>query len=580
MKSPAAPVGRSPGPRRRRWAGSILPTLQAPGLSLRVWNAAGRADALAGIVVAAYLVPQCLAYARVAGLEPVTGLWAAFPGLAVYAVLGTSRVLSMGPESACAVLVASSVAALAGPGAEPAELAAALAVAVGAICLVGWLIRLGFLADLLSKPVLVGYLGGVAATMIVSQLPTLTGVSSDRRDTLGRVADVVSGLDGARVLPLVMGSTVVAALVLLQRFRRLPGPLLVVLVATVVTAVFGLEDHGIATVGRVPGGLPRPDFPSIPADVWPLVFTHAVAIAVVAFSGNILTGRAFRRHGPERIDADQELLALGGANALVGALGGFPVSSSDSRSALSLASGGSSQLTSLMAAVAVIIVLLVGGPLLESFPQAALGGLIVYAGARLMDLPEIRRVIAFRRSEAVIMTVAFVGVVLYDLLIGIAVAVALSVADLFRRIARAHDAVQGQVPGLAGLHDVDDYPQAVTVPGLVVYRYDAPLCFANAEDFRVRVLGAVAAEPEPVEWVVLNMEANVEIDLTAMIMLEELRAELSERDIVLALTRVKQDLALYLVRAGLTERIGADRVYPTLPTALEGFRHRRNARSR
>ncbi len=315
--------------------------------------------------------------------------------------------------------------------------------------------------------------------------------------------------------------------------------------------------------------------PSIPAELWPRVVASALGIALVAFSGNILTGRAFARETTDRVDADQELLALGGANAVAGLVGGFPVSSSDSRSALGIAAGASSQLSGIVTAICVVVVLLIAGPILESFPLAALGGLVVYAGALLVDASSIRRIVAFRHSEAVIMFVAFAGVVMFDLLIGIAVAVALSVADLFRRIARAHDAILGRAPGIAGLHDIDDYPEATTVPGLVVYRYDAPLCFANADHVREQVLDAVAAERHPVEWVVLNMEANVEIDLTALNMLEDLRRELVGNDVILALARVKQDLLVYLTRVGLTDRIGAERIFPTLPTALEGFEARR-----
>ena len=314
--------------------------------------------------------------------------------------------------------------------------------------------------------------------------------------------------------------------------------------------------------------------PNIPAHLWPGVYAAATGVTVVAYSGNVLTGRAFARRTSDRIDADQELFALAGANAAAGLVGGFPVSSSESRTALAAAAGASSQLTSLVAAAAVALVLVAAAPLLEEFPLAALAGLVVYAAIKLVDVPEIRRVLAFRHSEAILMTAAFVGVVAFDLLIGIGIAIALSVADLLRRVARAHDAVQGSVPGLAGLHDIDDYPDATTEPGLIVYRYDAPLFFANAEDFRNRVLAAVTAERAPVEWVVLNMEANVEIDLSATDMLEDLRSHLESRGIVLALARVKQDLALYLHRTGLDERIGADYIFPTLPTALEAFRAR------
>jgi high affinity sulfate transporter 1 len=525
--------------------------------------------------VAAYLVPQCLAYARLAGLPPVTGLWAALPALAVYALLGSSRVLSVGPESASALIVGSAVASLStSHGLDPQTAATALALAVAVLALVAWIARLGFLADLLSRPVLVGYLAGVAVAMIVSQLPNLSGVASDHRDTLARALDMARGVGDVAFAPLLLGLAVVGALFALERVPRVPGPLLVVLVATAVTAVFDLERHGVTTVGNVPRGLPSLVFPSLSGGAWRDVFVAAAGVTVVAFSGNVLTGRAFARAGDDRVDADQELLALAGANAAAGFVGGFPVSSSDSRTALAVAAGAATQLASIVAAVSVAVVLVVAAPLLESFPLAALAGLVVYAAIKLVDVAEIRRVFAFRRSEAVLMAAAFVGVVAFDLLVGIAIAVALSVADLLRRVARAHDAIQGSVKGLAGLHDVDDFPDATTLPGLVVYRYDAPLFFANAANFHDRVLAAVAAESAPVEWVVLNMEANVEIDLTATDMLDELRQDLTARGIVLALARVKQDLALYLDRAGVLERIGADHVFPTLPTAVEAFQRR------
>jgi high affinity sulfate transporter 1 len=548
-----------------------------PGLAaLRDWRRTGRADLVAGVAVAAYLVPQCLAYARLAGLAPVTGLWAALPALVLYALLGTSRLLSVGPESASALLVGTAVAGLTRAGSvDPAAAASATALAVGVLAALAWFTRLGFLADLLSRPVLVGYLTGVALVMVISQLPNLTGIDSPHRDTLDRALDVARGIDDVVLAPLLIGLAVLAALFVLQRWPRVPGPLLVVLAASAVTSAFDLEQHGVATVGTVPQGLPSLAFPSVPADLWPQVFAAAVGVTIVAFSGNVLTGRAFARQRSDRIDADQELLALGAANTGAAFVGGFPVSSSDSRTALAATAGAASQLSSLVAAASVGVVLLVAAPVIETFPLAALAGLVVYAAVQLVHVDEIRRVIAFRRSEAVLMVAAFLGVVIFDLLIGVAIAVGLSIADLLRRVGRAHDAVQGSVPGLAGLHDVDDYPDATTVPGLVVYRYDAPLFFANADDFRTRLLAAIAEETTPVEWVVLNMEANVEIDITATDMLTELEADLRERGIVLALARVKQDLDVYLRRAGLTDRIGEDHIFPTLPTAVEGF-HTRN----
>ncbi|MBI1844509.1 MAG: sulfate permease [Actinobacteria bacterium] len=548
------------------------PTMPGIG-ALGAWRWTVRGDTVAGLAVAAYLVPQCMAYARLAGVPPVTGLWAALGALVLYALLGTSSRLSVGPDSASALLVGSAVATIGadvGPQ-DRAQIAAALALAVGAIALLAWTTRLGFLADLLSRPVLVGYMTGVAVTMIVSQLPNLTGISSARRDMPAQAVDIVLRLGDLQPAPLAVGAAVVAALTLLQRIRRVPGPLVVVLGATAVSAMFDLEDHGVTTIGRVPSGLPPLTLPGIPTHLWPSVLAAAAGICVVVFTDNILTARAFATRRGDRIDANQELLALAGANAAAGIVGGFPVSSSGSRTAIADTAGARSQVTSLVAAVAVALVLLFGAKLLESFPRAALGGLVVYAAGRLIDLTEMRRIAAFRRSEAVVAAASFAGVLMFDLLAGIGIAVALSVVELFARIARAHDAVQGQVPGLAGLHDIDDYPDATTLPGLVVYRYDAPLCFANSEDFRRRVTKAVNEADAPVEWVVLNMEANVEIDLTATDMLEALRSELASRGIQLVLGRVKHDLAVYLDRAGFTSRVGADHMYPTLPTALEGF---------
>lgn len=551
-----------------------------PGLAaLADWRRTVRADSIAGLAVAAYLVPQCIAYAGLAGVAPIAGLWAALGALGLYALLGSSTTLSVGPESASALIVGSSVATLGvGLGApERAEIAAALAFAVAAIALVAWVVRLGFLADLLSRPVLVGYMAGVAVAMVVSQLPNLTGVVSERGSTVTRTADLVRRLDEVQPEPIMLGAAVLLALVALQPLRRVPGPLFVVLGATAVTAALDLEERGIATIGHVPRGLPSLALPGIPAHTWTGVFAAGAGICVVVFADNILTARAFAARRGERIDANQELLALAGANAAAGFLQSFPVSSSGSRTALANAAGGRTQLTSVAAALAVLCVVLFAAPVLEAFPLAALGGLVVYAAARLVDVPEIRRIAAFRRSEAVMMAAAFAGVVLFDLLVGIGIAVGLSVAELFTRIARAHDAVQGEVPGLAGLHDIDDYPDAVTTPGLVVYRYDAPLCFANADDFRMRVLNAVQDATPPVEWVLLNMEANVEIDLTAIDMLDELRAELDTRGIVVALARVKQDLAVFLDRAGFTARVGSEHIYPTLPTAVAAFRSRHEA---
>jgi SulP family sulfate permease len=285
----------------------------------------------------------------------------------------------------------------------------------------------------------------------------------------------------------------------------------------------------------------------------------------------VLTGRAFATGGDNPIDANQELLALGAANVGAGLLRGFPVSSSGSRTALGIAAGGRTQVSSLVSLGAVGIVLLVAGPVLARFPTAALGGIVVYAAVRLVDVAGFRRLVRFRGTEAFLAVAAFAGVLVFDILYGVLLAVGLSVAEMLHRIARPHDAIQGFVPGLAGMHDVDDYPQATTVPGLLVYRYDSPLFFANAEDFRRRALTAVADQPVAVRWFVLNVEANVTVDSTGLDSLDELRSRLVAQGVVFALARAKQDLIAALDRYGLIAAIGPDRIFPTLPTAVAAF---------
>ncbi|GAD86930.1 sulfate permease [Nocardia asteroides NBRC 15531] len=537
-----------------------------------------RSDVVAGVTVAAYLIPQVMAYATVAGLPPVVGLWATIAPLAVYALLATSRQMSVGPESTTALLTAVALAPLAaGDPRRYAALAAVLALLVGALCLVAALARLGVLADLLSRPVLIGYLAGTAGLMIVGQLGRVTGVPVEGETAMAQLRSFVANLGGWHPATAILAATVLVALLVMARWTpRAPGPLLAVLAATLAVAVFSLERFGIAVVGSVPAGLPVPALPTLAmADVAALLLP-AAGIAVVGFSDNALTARAFAaRHG-RHVQVNTELAALGATNVAAAVTHGFPVSSSGSRTTIADLMGARTQLYSLVCLASVLVVLFGATGVLAEFPMAALGALVVYAALRLIDVAEFRRIGRFRRSELLLALVTTGSVLVLGVLYGVLVAVALSVFDLLRRIARGHDAVLGFVPGLAGMHDVDDYPAARPLPGLVVYRYDAPLFFANAEDFRTGALAAVDWSAEhsgvPVRWFVLNVEANVEVDLTALDAVEQVRAELAARGIVFAMARVKQDLRVALDAAGLTTRIGPDRLFPTLPTAVEAFR--------
>jgi len=550
--------------------GPLLPGLAVLRRYERSWL---RGDVLGGVTVAAYLVPQVMAYAAVAGLDPVVGLWASVGPLLVYTFLGSSRRLSVGPESTTALMTAAAIGAMtAGDPDRYASAAAALALVVGAVCVFGRLLRLGFLADLLSRPVLVGYLAGIAVLMIVSQLGKLTGMDVQGETPLEETGYVLTHLGDVQGPTLVLALAVTAGLLLAQRLRPTwPNPLLAMMLAALVVWAADLEEQGLTTVGSVPRGLPVPGLPDVELAVVLELLLPAVGVAVVGYSDNVLTGRAFAARHNERIDADQELLALGAANVAAGLMHGFPVSSSGSRTVIGDSLGVRTQLYSVVTVVAVFAGMLALGPVLAAFPLAALGGVVTYAAIRLVDTEEIRRIARFRRSELVVTVATTVGVLVLGVLPGIGVAIALSILELLRRVARGHDGILGYPPGVPGMHDVDDYPDAVQVEGLVVYRYDSPLFFANAEDFRHRALTAVEEADPPVAWLLLNMEANVEVDLTALDALEDLRATLADRGVLVALARVKQDLREDLDAFGLTERIGPEHLYMTMPTAVASY---------
>jgi MFS superfamily sulfate permease-like transporter len=343
------------------------------------------------------------------------------------------------------------------------------------------------------------------------------------------------------------------------------------LLAAAAVAVFDLEAHGIAVVGKIPAGLPSPSLPDVSAGDTAALLLPAVGVAIVAYSDNILTGRIFATRNGYEIDSNQELLALGAANLASGVMQGFPVSSSGSRTVIGDAVGSRSQLYSLVALVSVVATVLFLRPVLASFPAAALGAIVVYAATRLVDLAEFRRIARFRRSELYLAAITTVGVLVLGVLYGVILAIGLSILDLLRRVARPHDGVLGFAPGIAGMHDIDDYPEARPVQGLVVYRYDSPLFFANVEDFKRRALESIRVADSPAEWFLLNAEANVQVDITAIDALEELRVELTRRGIVFAMARVKQDLRDDLVASGFVESVGEDHIFMTLPTAVQAY---------
>jgi sulfate permease, SulP family len=551
--------------------------LRLPGLR-QLWGYQKswlRGDILAGITVAAYLIPQCMAYGELVGVPPVVGLWTILPAMLVYALVGSSRQLSVGPESTTAVMTAAAIAPLLlADGSNYGLLTATLAILVGLICVVGYVAKLGFLANLLSKPILVGYMAGVALIMIAGQLGKVSGLSISGTTVFEQVSQFSQQLDRVHPVTLILAGLVLGFLLTIGHFfPTAPTPLIAVLISTAAVAIFDLDRQGLALVGAIPAGLPRLSIPTFPTQL-PDLLAAALGIAIVGYSDNVLTARSFATRHRYNVDANQELLALGLANVGAGLVQGFPVSSSGSRTVIGDNLGSKTQLFSLVAMGVVIAALLWLRPVLALFPKAALGAIVIFAAFKLIEIPEFARLYRFRRSEFFLAIITTFGVLSTDILVGVAIAVGLSVIELLSRLAHPHDAIQGTVPNLPGLHDIDDWEGATTIPGLVIYRYDAPLCFANAEDFKSRALKAIELEVTRVEWFVLNTEAISEIDITAMDMLGDLYAELAARRITFALARVKQDLYAQLKRSPLLEQIGEERIYLTLHTMMLGFQAR------
>ena len=539
------------------------------------WSVASRANVVTGVTVTAYLVPQVMAYATVAGLPPSAGLWACLPALVAYAVIGRSRLLSLGPESSVALMTAAVIAPIAAgdPGRYPV-LASALALAVAAVCLIASMLRLAFLADLLSRPVLLGYMAGISVLMIMGQLDALLGIPVTGDSIITELGSVVSSWSEISVPDLAIGVAVFVSVALLARLPRLPGPLIAIAASGVVVAASGLA---VALVGDIPAGLPSPEVPRVSWEEAQALMLGALGVSVVAFTDSTLTARAFRERSDPEVDPTVELRALAAANAGAGLFQGMAVSASGSRTALAKAGGATSQGYSVVVAAVLALVLLFAGRLLSGLPKAALAGLVVYAAVRLVDVQGLRRLWSFRRTEFALAAVTCFGTLALGVLYGVLAAVGFSVAELLTRVARPNSAALGFVPGLAGMHDIRDFPGAREEPGLLIYRYDSPLFFANADDFRRRAMDLVDQRQPGLFWVALNCEAIVEIDSTAVDALEELRRDLRDRGITLVLVRAKQDLIEALAPTRFLDRIGSEHIFPTLPTLVAGYRAAKSA---
>ena len=550
----------------------------APGLAslLRYPRSYLRSDVVAGVTVGAVAVPSSLAMAELAGLPVVYGLYGTFLPLAVYGLLGTSRQHVIGPDSTLAALTAVTVAPIAMEGgqvdpARYAALAAALALAMGLLLFLAGALRLGFVADFFGKPVLLGYINGVALIVIASQLGKLLGISVGVDDFFAIVWEVLSELGDASGPTVLLSAVLLASAIATRRILpALPPSLVVLALALVIAALVDLEDHGIAVVGEVEGGLPSVGLPGVGASDFLDLMLPAAGFALIAFADLIATVRTFaQKHGYE-VDANRELTAIGGANLVGGLTGAFPVSSSNSRSAVNDSTGAKSQAAVIVAAAVVGLFLLFAMPLIEPLPKAALGVIIVVAAAGLINVRSIWRLRHVRSAEVALALVAFGGVLVFGVLGGVVVAIALSIGVFLYRAARPHDAVLGRADDVDGYHDIARWEGAETVPGLLVYRFDSPPFFVNAAYLRERVLELVDATDD-VRWLVINAEAWTYLDATAIDVLTRLQLELEQRGIALCFARLKGRQREIFEETGLTARIGPDRLFPTVRAAVAAF---------
>ena len=540
-----------------------VPGIRAFSSYERVWL---RADLVAGVVLAAILVPQGMAYAELAGLPPVTGLYTTIACLVGYALMGPSRVLVLGPDSSVSPLIFAAITplAVAGDPATSIALAGMLAIMVGLTLIGLGIARLGFVADLLSKEVQVGYMNGLAVTIVVGQLPKLCGFSTDADGFVEELRAFIGGFDERSSTALVLGLTTLAVLLVLPRFTRtIPAVLVAVVGATVVTAVF---DLAVATVGSLPQGLPRPALPWTDiGDVGPLL-AAAIGITLVSLTDTIATSTSFAARRGDEVDPNQEMVGIGTANLAAGFFQGFAVSTSGSRTAVAEQSGAKSQLTGLVGAFLVALLLLFFSSLLADLPQTALAAVVIAAAFSLADIGTLRRYLAVRRSSLAVSLVATAGVVFFGVLEGILIAVVLSILLFFKRGWWPHGEVLGRVEGQEGWHSVSAAPTAEQRPGVVVYRWEAPLFFANAGMFRQQIRRLVR-HGRPT-WVVLQCEAITDIDVTAADMLEQLDTELNAQGIHLALVELRGRLQDLVYRYGLFETLDRDHFYDSIDQAL------------
>lgn len=534
-----------------------------------------RHDILAGLVLATMLVPVGIAYAEASGLPGIYGLYATITPLLAYALFGPSRILVLGPDSALAAIILGVVVPLS--GGDPLRavtLAAMMAIVSGTVCILAGIAHLGFVTELLSKPIRYGYMNGIALTVLVSQLPKLFGLSIEGEGPLRNLWAIAGAiLEGrANWVAFGIGLGTLATILLLERNKRLPGILIAVVGATAVVGMLDLgARYGVKVLGPLPQGLPGFAVPLIGyADLVP-VLIGGCAIALVSFADTSVLSRAYAARLGTQVDPNQEMVGLGAANLAAGFFQGFPVSSSGSRTPVAEAAGARTQLTSIVGALAIAFLLLVAPNLLQHLPTAALAAVVIAAAIGLVEVTDLKRIYRIQRWEFWLSMVCFVGVAVLGVIPGIGLAIAVAIAEFLWDGWRPHSAVLGRAHGVKGYHDITRYPDARQIPGLVLFRWDAPLFFANAEFFRERVRAAMAKAPTPVRWLVVAAEPVTSVDVTAGDTLAELDKALHAEGIKLCFAELKDPVKDKLKKFGLLAQLGEDDFFPTIGAAVSRY---------
>jgi high affinity sulfate transporter 1 len=535
-----------------------------------------RSDVVAGLVLTALLVPQGMAYAELAGLPAITGLYTSILCLVAYAVFGPSRILVLGPDSSLGPMIAATIIPLLGADGDPMQavaLASALALLVGAMTTLVGVARLGFVADLISKPTILGYMNGLALTIVVGQLPKLFGFSVDGDTFIAELTGFVQGVASGDTVAaaLVMGVFGLVLILALGRWLpKVPAVLVAVVLSIVIAGMVDLADRGVSLVGVLPRGFPPFTIPRIGLSDLGLLIAGAVGISLVSLTDTISTASSFAARSGDEVDGTREMIGIGAANIAAGLFQGFPVSTSGSRTAVAEQAGAKSQVTGLVGAGAITVILLAVPGLLRNLPQPTLAAVVIAASLSLADVPATRRLYQVRRSEFYLSIAAFLGVVLLGVLPGIAIAVGLSIANVFRRAWWPYQTTLGRVPGLLGYHDIHSYPHAERLPNCVMFRFDAPLFFANARTFREQIRALAASQPTP-EWIIVAAEPITDVDTTAADMLEDLDEELNRRGVSLVFAEMKDPVRRKIERYELTRTVNPAHFFPTLEDAVNAF---------